>query len=93
MLTRYLQQPYPWVEGYQPHNPGISGGPRLHALGEFAGSMPRVWPVIYRVGLMGLGAMPLFQLGYTAPTFNNQLSPMSVGYNTIMPGLSRKPFG
>jgi hypothetical protein len=91
--TRYVQQPYPWIDGYQPIDPGISGGPRLSATGEMEANMPRVWPTQYRWTLMGLGAMPRFQLGYTAPTFDNQLSPAPYGYNWFMPGIARTPFG
>ena len=93
MFLYYRPQQYPWVEGLQPHNPGVSGGPRLHALSEFQGAMPRVWPTTYHWTLMGLGAMPLYALGVTTPTFNNRLAPMSVGYNTMLPGMSRRPFG
>jgi hypothetical protein len=84
----------PWVApGMETINYGDTSGPRLSAIGEFEYNCPRTWPAQYQWRLMGLGAMPLFQLGYTAPTFNNQMSPMSVGYNTIIPGISRTPFG
>lgn len=92
-MTRYVQQDYPWVEGYQPNNLGISGGPRYSATGEVEAAFPRTWPTPYGWRLMGLGAMPLFQLGYTAPVFNNQFSPYPPGYNVIMPGINRTPFG
>ena len=92
-MTQYVQQRYPWVDGFQPWNPGISGGPRLSAIGEIEANCIKPWPSQYRWRLMGMGAMPLFQLGATTPTFDNQLSPMSVGYNVMMPGLARKPFG
>lgn len=92
-MTAYRPQPYPWVTGLQPNNPGISGGPRVSAIGEHEANTPRVWPTQYGWRLMGLGAMPLFQLGYTAPVFNNQFAPMSVGRNIMIPRLSRLPFG
>jgi hypothetical protein len=83
-----------WVwPGNQAIEPGDSSGPRLSAIGEYEYNCPRTWPAQYGWTLMGLGAMPRFQLGYTAPTFNNQLSPMSQGYNMVIPGLSRTPFG
>jgi hypothetical protein len=90
---RYFQQPYPWVAGYQPVNLGTSGGPRLSATGEHQASLPRPWPTQYGWRLMGLGAMPRFALGYTSPTFNNQFAPYAPGYNVIMPGINRTPFG
>jgi hypothetical protein len=84
----------PWVwPGVQVVEPGDSSGPRLSATGEIEANYPKPWPAQYKWTLMGLGAMPRFQLGYTAPVFNNQFSPMSVGYNTIMPGINRTPFG
>jgi hypothetical protein len=84
----------PWVwPGVQAVEPGDSSGPRFSAIGEVEANCPKVWPAQYMWRLMGLGAMPTFQIGYTAPVFNNQFSPMSVGYNTIMPGLNRTPFG
>lgn len=84
----------PWVwPGNQPVNPGDSSGPRFSAIGEVEANCPKPWPAQYAWRLMGLGAMPTYQIGYTAPVFNNQLSPMSVGYNTIMPGINRTPFG
>jgi hypothetical protein len=73
--------------------PGDSSGPRFSSIHEVEANLPKPWPAQYAWSLMGLGAMPLFQLGYTAPVFNNQMSPQSVGYNTIMPGLNRTPFG
>lgn len=95
MMTRYCQQAYPWVTGNQPVNLGVSGGPRLSALGESTAQV-KPWPSSYAWALMGLypaGQWPLFQLGYTAPVFNNQLSPAPFGYNYIMPGMARTPFG
>ena len=78
--------------GYQPTNLGVPG-PRTSVIGEWQANMLRTWPTIYNVPAMGLGAMPLFALGYTAPTNNNQLSPYSPGMQVIMPGLTRTPFG
>jgi hypothetical protein len=63
------------------------------SVGEIESNCPKPWPAQYQWRLMGIGAMPRFQLGYTTPTFNNQMAPMSVGYNTLMPGLNRTPFG
>jgi len=84
----------PWVApGMETVNYGDTSGPRWNATGEVEANLPKPWPAQYAWTLRGLGAMPLFQLGYTAPVFNNQFSPMSVGYNVIIPGLSRTPFG
>lgn len=83
-----------WIwPGNQCVIPGDSSGPRLSAIGEIEANCPKPWPAQYGWRLMGIGAMPLYQLGYTAPVFNNQMAPMSVGYNTIMPGINRTPFG
>jgi hypothetical protein len=91
--TRYRPQAYPWEDGYQPVNLGTSGGPRVSAIGEVEANVPRTWPVPYAWRLMGLGAMPLFQLGPTVPTFNNQIAPAQYGYNWMMPGINRNPTG
>lgn len=90
MFTRYTPQKYPWVSGANVVNLG-EPGPRSNF--ENQGAMPRVWPAIYQVPARGIGAMPLFQLGPTVPTFNNSLAPYAPGYNVLMPGLSKKPFG
>jgi hypothetical protein len=36
---------------------------------------------------------PRFQLGVTAPIFDNQFAGYAPGFNVMMPGLSRTPFG
>lgn len=84
----------PWVfPGNAPVQGMDSSGPRYNAVGEVESNCPKPWPAQYAWSLMGLGAMPTFQIGYTAPVFNNQFSPMSAGYNMMMPGMSRLPFG
>lgn len=84
----------PWVwPGVQPVEPGDSSGPRFSAVGEVEANCPKVWPAQYAWRLMGLGAMPTFQIGYTAPVFNNQFSPYSPAANLIIPGINRTPFG
>lgn len=83
----------PWMYAPELNEGGDSNIPRFSVVGEIEANCPKPWPVQYQWKLMGLGAMPLYQLGYTAPVFNNQLSPMSVGYNTFMPGINRTPFG
>jgi hypothetical protein len=90
--THYYPNPEVLNWGVSLFNPG-EPGPRFSSWGELEANMPRTWPTPYRWRLMGLGAMPLFQLGYTAPTFNNQYAPYAPGFNVIMPGLSRTPFG
>jgi hypothetical protein len=82
-----------WVYPPEIQEGGDSNVPRFSVIGEIEANCPKPWPAQYAWRLMGLGAMPTFQLGYTAPVFNNQFSPMSVGYNTIIPGLNRTPFG
>lgn len=83
----------PWVYQKELNEGGDSSGPRVSVIGESESHCIKPWPAQYPWRLMGLGAMPKYQLGYTAPVFNNQLSPMSVGYNTLMPGINRTPFG
>jgi hypothetical protein len=89
-ITRYRQSAYPWVTG----NPLVDLGedaPRTNL--EVQGKAVKPWPSAYRWSLMGLGAMPLFQLGATQPVFNNQLAPYAPGFNMQTPGLAKKPFG
>lgn len=83
----------PWIYPLEIQEGGDSNVPRFSVIGEIEANCPKPWPAQYAWRLMGLGAMPTYQIGYTAPVFNNQFSPMSVGYNTIMPGLNRTPFG
>jgi hypothetical protein len=83
----------PWVYTAELREGGDSNVPRFSVIGEIESNCPKPWPAQYQWRLMGIGAMPRFQLGYTTPTFNNQMAPMSVGYNTLMPGLNRTPFG
>jgi hypothetical protein len=86
----YQQGAYPWVTGAQTVNLG-EPGPRTNL--EVQSAYPRTWPAQYRWSLMGLGGMPLFQLGVTAPTFNNNYAPYSPGYNVMTPGLTKLPYG
>lgn len=88
--TSYVPNAYPWSTGPGVFNPGVSA-PRRNL--EHQADMPRVWPTIYRVAAMGLGAMPLYQLGPTAPVFNNSYSPVAHGYMVQMPGMSKLPYG
>lgn len=90
VTTRYRPNVYPWSTGPGVFDPGTST-PRTNL--EAQGSCPRVWPTIYRVPAMGLGAMPLYQLGPTSPVFNNSLSPVQYGYHVQMPGMSKLPYG
>jgi hypothetical protein len=71
-------------------NPGFVG-PRTNL--ESQGSCVRPWPTIYTIPARGLGAMPTFQLGPTLPVFNNRLAGGAPGYNIMMPGLGKTPFG
>ena len=89
-MTRYVQQDYPWFTGTNPVNLGV-GGPRTNF--ETQAGMPRVWPTNYRIPLRGIGAMPTFSLGFSLPVFNNQLAGGAPGYNVMMPGLGKQPFG
>jgi hypothetical protein len=83
-----------WVApGTETVNYGDTSGPRLSSIGEYEYNCPRPWPTTYAWSLMGLGAMPRFQLGYTTPTFNNSISPNANAYTMIMPGINRTPFG
>lgn len=74
----------------QVFNPG-DAGPRTNL--ENQANCPRVWPVVYGVRLMGLGSMPVFGLGPTLPVFNNQYAGGAPGYNVMIPGLGKSPFG
>lgn len=78
--------------GIQPVNLGVPG-PRTSVIGEMDANVPRIWPAQYPWVLMGLGAMPRFQLGITAPIFDNQYAAYAPGFNVTMPGLAREPFG
>jgi hypothetical protein len=90
MFTRYKPLYPPWYTGTQVINLG-TGGPRTNL--ENQAGLPRVWPTAYRVALRGIGAMPVFGLGFSLPVFNNQLAGGAVGYNVMMPGLGKPPFG
>lgn len=90
-ITRYVPQPVSWFTGAQVLNLGV-GGPRTTP--EFQGNEPRVWPAVYRVPCRGLGAMPVFAPGFSDPVFNNQYaSGYMPGYNTMIPGMGKTPFG
>jgi hypothetical protein len=94
-LTRFnsaAYEPPSFDAGYQPINLGVPG-PRTSVTGEMEANCPRIWPAQYPWRLMGLGAMPRFQLGITAPIFDNQFAPYAPGFNVEMPGLAREPFG
>ena len=82
--------PRRFLTGGQVFNPG-DAGPRSNL--ENQGNMPRTWPVIYQVRAMGLGAMPVFGIGYTTPVFNNSLAGGAPIYNMLIPGIGRSPFG
>ncbi len=84
------RNPLRFLTGGDVFNPG-EVGPRSNF--ENQGACPRVWPVIYGVRLMGLGAMPVFQIGPTTPVFNNQLAGGAPGYNISMPGIGKSPYG
>lgn len=88
--TRYVPNVYPWSAGAGVFDPGTSTA-RTNL--EAQGACPRVWPTVYRVPAMGLGAMPLYQLGPTTPVFNNAVVGVNQGYMVQMPGLSKTPFG
>jgi len=88
--------------GYTPRNPlrFLVGstvfhpgevGPRTNL--ESQGACPRVWVPTYQIPARGLGAMPVFQIGPTKPVFNNQIAGGGPGYNTVLPGLGKSPFG
>jgi hypothetical protein len=85
-------EPPVFVSGIQPTNLGVPG-PRTSIIGELLANCPRIWPAQYPWTLMGLGAMPRFQLGITQPVFDNQYAPYAPGFNVTMPGLAREPFG
>lgn len=90
-ITDYVPPEYPWFTGAQTVNLGV-GGPRTSP--EYQGNEPRVWPAAFRVPARGLGAMPVFALGVTDPVFNNQYaSGYMPGYNVMIPGLAKTPFG
>lgn len=63
---------------YPGFNPGIQitnlqqGGPSSHPHEQ--SSQPRIYPLAYNVGLMGIGNMPRQVIGPTAPIQSNQLS-------------------
>ena len=82
--------PRRFLIGAQVFDPGTPG-PRTNL--ENQGSCPRVWPVVHRVRLMGLGAMPVFSLGYSAPVFNNAYAGGAPIYDVLIPGIGRSPFG
>jgi hypothetical protein len=84
------QNPRRFEAGGQVFNPGIPG-PRSNL--ENQGNCPRVWPVIYQVRAMGLGAMPVFGLGFSNPVFNNAYAGGAPIYNMLIPGIGRSPFG
>lgn len=84
------QNPRRFLDSGQVFNPG-EVGPRSNF--ENQGNCPRVWPVVYGVRLMGLGAMPVFSIGASLPVFNNQLSGGMPGYNMMIPGIGKSPFG
>lgn len=79
-----------WTDSGQVYDPGVAG-PRSNV--ENQGACPRVWPVIYRVRLMGLGAMPTYVRGPSLPVFNNQIAGGKPGYNTTIPGMGKSPYG
>jgi hypothetical protein len=89
-MTRYIPPRYPWNAGFSPENLGNSV-PVINA--EMEARTPRVWPAQYAWTLMGLGAMPLFQIGVTQPVWNNSYSPYAPAMNNLMPGLSKLPYG
>ncbi len=84
------ENPRRFLTGAQVFDPGTPG-PRTNL--ETQGAYPRTWPTIYGIRLMGLGAMPVFGLGPTAPVFNNQIAGGAPFYNLAIPGLARSPFG
>jgi hypothetical protein len=90
-LIRLPPNPLRFILGPQVFNPGFPAGPRTNL--ESQGACPRVWPVVYRVPLRGVGNLGLFQLGPTLPVFNNALAGGAPGYNVMMPGLGKNPFG
>lgn len=82
---------YPgWNVGRQINNPG-EGGPASHM--GLQSMQPRSYPTLYRVGTMGLGAMPRQVLGPTEPVVANQLSnPLTIN-NLQIGGLMKNPRG
>lgn len=87
---RYIPPAYPWVTVAGLFNPGESV-PRTNL--ENQALCPKPWPTIYKIPAMGLGAMPLFQLGATLPVQMNRYANFSVGRNVLLPGLAKLPYG
>jgi hypothetical protein len=82
---------YPgWDTGLQIANPGEGGTARNLGL---LSMQPRSYPTQYRVGTMGLGAMPRQVIGPTDPVIPNQLSnPLTIN-NLQISGLMKNPRG
>lgn len=78
----------PWDTGQQIYNPG-TGGPASHDMERI--TQPRIHPVVFAVGLMGIGPMPTYFTGPSLPADNSTLSGTMSALD--IPGLMKKGGG
>lgn len=71
-------------------NPGVPG-PRTNA--ETMATVPRVWPTCYQIPQRGMGPAAVAYLPTPNAIVNNRIAGGAPGYNIMMPGLSKSPFG
>jgi hypothetical protein len=88
--TAYIPNAYPWVNGMSLFNPG-NNIPRANT--ESNANVVRIWPTTYRIPAYGLSAQLSFVRGPSTPVQNNRYAPMNTGFNVMMPGLNKTPFG
>jgi hypothetical protein len=80
---------------YPDFNPGLQivnlqqGGPSSHPREQV--TQPRIWPLFYRVALMGLGNMPRQVFNPLPFINNNSYSNPSSASNLQIAGLMKKP--
>lgn len=80
---------------YPPFNPGLQitnfqvGGPSSHPREQI--TQPKIWPIAYQVGTMGIGAMPR-QIFQPVPYINvNAYTNPITASNLQIAGLMKKP--